>query len=155
MPSVVRWTPFNEALSMRHALDRMFEESFVTPSGGREVEGRTGPMALPVDMYETEEALVLKTRLPGVNPDDVKISINGDNLLVKAEFASDAQLEDSKDWSWYRHELFHGAVARSITLPTLIQPDNAEAIFRHGELTLTLPKAEEVKPRSIKITTVE
>ncbi len=84
----------------------------------------------------------------------MELTVHGDSLTIKAELRSDATQEDAKNWNWYRQELFYGTVARSVGLPTLIDPDKAEATFHNGELTLTLPKAESVKPRSIKIKTV-
>ncbi len=155
MTTIVRWNPFDEMISLREAMDRLFEESFVRSPQTGAGDGSVARGRLPIDLYETDEALILKARLPGVNPEDVDITINGDNLVVKAELRSDAALDEAKDWSWYRHELYHGPVGRSITLPTLVQPDKVEATFRHGELTLVLPKAEEVKPRSIKVKTVK
>ena len=154
MASIVRWTPFDEVISLREAMDRLFEESFVRPT--RTTRGNGLAMErLPIDLYETDEELILKARLPGVNPEDVEITINHEELVVKAELRSDAALDGAKDWSWYRHELYHGPVGRRIHLPTLVQPDKAEATFRHGELTLVLPKAEEVKPRTIKVKSVK
>ena len=150
MASIVRWSPFDEMVSLRDAMDHLFEESFIRPSQRAATNG-VAMERLPIDLYETPDALVIKARVPGVNPDDVEITINGDNLVLKAELRSDALLDQAKDWTWYRHELYHGQVGRSITLPTLIQADKVEATFRDGELTLTLPKAEEVKPRSIKV----
>ena len=154
MPSMIRWSPFDEALSLRQAMRGMFDESCVRPShrnGG--VEG-TRAAGLPIDLYETDEALILKARLPGMNPDDVEISVNGDTLVIKAELGSDATQDDAADWTWYRQELFHGAATRSLTLPTVVKADEADATFRNGELTLHLPKAEEVRPRSIKVKSV-
>ncbi len=154
MHSMIRWSPLDEALSLRQAMDRMFEETFVRPSlrnGGAEGTRAAG---LPIDLYETDDALILKARLPGMNPEDVEISVNGDNLVIKAELGSDATLDDAADWTWYRHELFHGAMTRSITLHTVVEADEAEATFRNGELTLELPKAEEARPRSIKVKSV-
>ena len=154
MSSITRWSPFEDMVSLRQVMDRLVEDSFVRPSWRRE-NGENGFSAgLPLDMYETNDAVVIKARVPGVNPDDVELTVNGDNLTIKAELRSDANLEEAQKWSWYRHELYHGSIGRSINLPTLVQSDKAEATFRHGELTLVLPKAEEVKPRSIKIKAV-
>jgi len=150
MSSISRWSPFEDMISLRQAMDHLFEDSFVRPAWRR-----VGAAELPIDMYETSDAVVVKTRLPGVNPEDVELTIHGDNLSIKAELRSDAQLEEAKQWNWYRQELSHGSQCRNIALPTLIQPDKAEATFRNGELTLVLPKAEEVKPRTIKIKTVK
>jgi HSP20 family protein len=153
MANVVRWDPFQDTISLRQAMDRLLEDSFVRPFS-REAGGEAGRAAtLPVDLYETPDTLVVKARIPGVNPEDVEVNIHGDNLTIKAELRSDAALDEAKNWTWYRHELYHGAIGRSVSLPTLIQPEKAEATFRNGELSLVLPKAEEVKPRSIKIKT--
>ena len=154
MSSITRWAPFEDMVSLRQVMDRLVEDSFVRPSWRRENGDGGFAAALPLDMYETNDAVVVKARVPGVNPDDVELTVNGDNLTIKAELRSDANMEDAKKWSWHRHELYHGSIGRSINLPTLVQSDKAEATFRHGELTLVLPKAEEVKPRSIKIKAV-
>lgn len=155
MASIVRWTPFDEMVSLRGAMNRLFEESVARPY--RPHTGGNGSVAmgrLPVDLYETDEELVVKARLAGVDPEDVDITIEDGELIIKAELRSDAALDEAKDWSWYRHELYHGPLGRRINLPTSVQSDNIEATFRNGELTLVLPKAEEVKPRSIKVKAV-
>ena len=156
MANIVRWTPFDEMVSLREAMDRLFDESHVRPYWSR-ANGENGvAMArLPIDLYETDEELTLKARLPGINPEDVEITIDDGALIIKAELRSDVALDEAKDWSWYRHELYHGAVGRRINLPTLVQSDAIEATFRNGELTLVLPKAEEVKPRSIQVKAVK
>ena len=157
MASIVRWTPFDEMISLREAMDRLFEESFVRPSrpsAGAD-DGGVAMGRLPIDLYETDDELILKARLPGVNPEDVDITIDEGDLIIRSELRSDAALDEAKEWSWYRHELYHGAVGRRVNLPTLVQPDKIEATFRNGELTLVLPKAEEVKPRSIKVKAVK
>ena len=156
MARIVRWTPFEEMVSMRDAMDRLFEESHIRPYRSRTGNGSPAAMArLPIDLYETEEELVLKARLPGVNPEDVDITINDGELVIKADLRSDAALDEAKDWHWYRHELLHGQVGRRFNLPTQVDADKIEATFRNGELTLVLPKAEEVKPRSIEVKTVK
>ena len=91
---------------------------------------------------------MVKGALPGVRPDEVDISVIGDILTVKGETKSE---EETKDESYHRRELRYGAFARSIPLPTRVNHDKAEATFENGVLTITLPKAEEVKPKSIKI----
>ena len=154
MASIVRWSPVGDMVSMRDAMDRLFDESFARPyrsSGNDNVTMRR----LPIDFYETEDELILKARLAGINPEDVDITVDDGDLVIKAELRSDVALDEAKDWSWYRHELYHGAVGRRINLPTMVQSDNIEATFHNGELTLVLPKAEEVKPRSIKVKTVK
>jgi HSP20 family protein len=143
-------------VSLREAMDRLVEQSFVRPPYRASNGDDSVAMArLPIDLYETDEELTLRARLPGVNPEDVDITINGEELIIKAELRSDAALDEAKDWSWYRHELYHGALGRRINLPTQIDANKVEATFRNGELTLVLPKAEEAKPRSIKVKTAK
>ena len=156
MANIVRWTPFNEMVSLREAMDQLFNESYVRPYRSSANSANGVAMArLPIDLYETDDELILKARLSGINPEDVEITIDDGDLVIKAELRSDAALEEAKDWSWYRHELYHGAVGRRISLPTLVQADKIEATFSNGELTLVLPKAEEVKPRSIQVKAVK
>jgi HSP20 family protein len=156
MASIVRWNPVNDTVSMRRAMDRLFDESFIRPYRSGANRGNGVSMArLPIDLYESEDELILKARLPGMNSEDVEITIDDGDLVIKAELRSDAALDEAKDWSWYRHELYHGAVGRRISLPTMVETDKIEATFNNGELTLVLPKAEEVKPRSIKVKTVK
>jgi HSP20 family protein len=135
-------------------MDRLFEDSFVRPSRS-DSNGSVAMGRLPLDLYETNDELIFIARLPGMNPEDVDITVKDEELIIKAELRSDAALDEAKDWSWYRHELYHGPVGRRISLPTQVQADKAEATFNNGELRLVLPKAEEVKPRSIKVKSVK
>ncbi|GAB4540175.1 MAG: Hsp20/alpha crystallin family protein [Anaerolineae bacterium] len=156
MASIVRWTPFEDMVTLREAMERLFDESFVRPyrSGGNG-NSSLAMARLPIDLYETDEQVVLKARLPGVNPEDVDITMDDGDLIIKAELRSDAALDEARKWNWHRHELYHGSIGRRISLPTQVQADKIEATFRNGELSLVLPKAEEVKPRSIKVKAVK
>jgi HSP20 family protein len=137
-------------------VNRLFDEGYMRSyRSSARGNGSVAMGRLPVDLYETDEELILKARLPGVDPEDVEITIKDEELFVKAELRSDSALSEAKDWSWYRHELYHGPLGRRINLPTSVQPDQVEATFRNGELTLVLSKAEEVKPRSIKVKAVK
>jgi HSP20 family protein len=127
-------------------MDRLFEESVVRPSSG-ELTRRTGG-TLAVDMYETDEAVVVKSATPGVDPKDIDISITGDTLTIKGETRVDEEVEEE---NYVYRERRYGSFARSLTIPVPIQADEAEADFEDGILTLTLPKAEEVKPKAIEV----
>jgi HSP20 family protein len=128
-------------------MDRLFEESVVRPRSG-ELALRAPAGSLAVDMYETAEAVVVKTATPGVDPDDIDISITGDTLTIKGETRVDEEIEEE---NYVYRERSYGAFSRSLNIPVAIKAGEAEAEFEDGVLTLTLPKAEEVKPKAIKV----
>ena len=147
--AVVRWRPVEDMLTLREAMDRLFEDSFVRSSAGA---ARRGDVAqLPVNVWEDKDALHVVARVPGLETDDLDIQLTGEVLTIRGRFGSDAEREESKEWGWYANELWYGAFERTITLPTQVQTEKVEAVFRNGVLHLTVPKAEEVKPKSIKV----
>lgn len=143
--SLTRWEPFRDLVSLREAMDRLFEESFVRPGrlipfGGQEM--------LAIDMYETDDEVVVKTAVPGVAPEDMDITITGDTLTIRGETKTE---EKEERRNYIRRERRYGSFSRSVTLPGGLQTDQADAVFEQGVLTLTIPKAEEVKPKAIKV----
>ncbi|GAB4543284.1 MAG: Hsp20/alpha crystallin family protein [Anaerolineae bacterium] len=139
------WEPIKEMMTLRQAMDRLFDESFVrTPERGA---GRPGERIyqLPVDAYATDEALIVKASLPGVNPDEVDITLDGDNLTIRTEIKTD----DSQDY--IIRERASGLFSRTLTLNIPVQADKIAAEFKQGVLTVTLPKAEAIKPRKIAV----
>jgi HSP20 family protein len=146
MTNLVRWEPFRDLISLREAMDRLFEESFVRPRAGWPVPA--GAEALAVDMYQTDDAVVVKTAIPGVKPEDIDINITGDTLTIRGETRAE---EEVKEENYVRREIRYGSFSRSLTVPALVVADKANAEFESGVLTLTLPKAEEVKPKAIKV----
>jgi HSP20 family protein len=148
MANLVRWEPFRDLMSLREAMDRLFEESFVRPR--ESLLAPIGAGTLAIDMYETPDEVVVRTALPGVAPEDIDVSVVGDTLTIKAETKTE---EDEKGTNHIRRERRYGAFSRSLSLPTNVVPDKAVADFSKGILTLRLPKAEEVKPKRIEIKT--
>ncbi len=142
--SISRWEPFREMLTLRQAMDRLFDESFVRP--GRAVEG-TGAL-LPLDIFATKDAVIIHASVPGANPDDVQVSIEGSTVTIRGE-AQVPQVEGE----FLLQERRHGPFSRAIDLGMPVQADKAEADFENGVLTLTIPKAEEIKPKVIKVKT--
>ena len=127
-------------------MDRLFEDSFVRPS---RVLTALGEAAAPVlDVYQTPNEVVVKAALPGMKPEDINIDITGDTLTIKGE--TKAEQEIKKEDYLYQERRF-GAFSRTVVLPGGLQPDKAEATMEDGVLTLTIPKAEEVKPKAIKV----
>jgi len=146
MTNLVRWDPFPDLVSLREAMDHLFEESFVRPQGGWLAP--VGVEALAVDMYETDDAIVVRTVVPGVKPEDLDVSVTGDTLTIKGETRAE---EEVKEENYIRRERRYGSFCRSLAIPIPVVADKAEAEFENGVLTLTLPKAEEVKPKAIKV----
>jgi len=142
--SVVRWQPLRDMITLREAMDHMFGDAMVRP-GGEEAFGAGGPA---VDMYQTADDVIVKATVPGLAPEDIDVSITGDTLTIKGEFKEEDKVE--KDQYVYQERRF-GQFCRQMTLPTRVKHDKAKADFENGVLTLRLPKAEEAKPKSIKI----
>jgi HSP20 family protein len=144
--AIERWHPFTDLMSLRQAMDRLFEDSFVRPSRALEALGEVAAPAL--DIYQKPDEVVVKAALPGVKPEDVNIDITGDTLTIKGE--SKAEQEVKREDCLYQ-ERRYGAFARSVVLPIGLKSDKAEATMEDGILTLTIPKVEEVKPKAIKV----
>ena len=145
--SLVRWEPMGDLVSLRDAMDRMFEEPFFRPLAPF---GLWGDGSLAVDMYETNDSVVVKTAIPGAKGEDIKISVAGHTLSVKAESKAEEKVRRE---NYLRRERRYGAFHRSVTLPGGLKTDQAEADFTDGILTLTFPKAEEARPKTIKVKT--
>ena len=144
---VVRWEPFSEMVSLRDAVNRLFEDSFIRPnSWPQPFDG--GTWTLPVDIVETKDNVIVKVSAPGVKPEDMDISVIGDALTLKGELKSEERFEEG---NYVRKERRYGSFQRTLTLPTSVVADRANAEFENGVLTLTLPKADEAKPKSIKV----
>jgi HSP20 family protein len=149
MANITRYDPFSEMVTLRQAMDRLFEDSFVSPLTWRTL-GSNGDsvVSAPVDVHETADEIVVSASLPGVKPEDVEMTITGQTLTLKGEFKADEKV-DRGDYL-YRERRF-GTFNRSIQLPVRVEGDRAEATFDNGVLTLRIPKSEEVKPRQIQI----
>ncbi len=144
--TIERWDPFREAISLSDAMNSLLGECFVRP-GGRPVSG--GVATLPMDVAETEGEFVIKASMPGIKPEDVKITVHGDTLTIRGESKAE---EEKKDTHWHVRERRVSSLARTISLGTPIHTDAANAHFDHGVLTLTLPKTAAARPKQIKVT---
>ncbi len=146
MSNLTRWEPMREMVTLRDAMDRLFDDAFTRPWGLTE-NGRG--MALPaVDMYQTDDDVVVKMAVPGIKPEDVQISVTGDTLNIKGELKEET---DNKEKTYHIREQRWGSFERTLSLPTDVRADKAQAEFENGVLTITLPKAEEVKPKTITV----
>jgi len=144
--AIERWDPFREAVSLRDAMNALLQESFIRPNGLRNQDGAAA--GLPLDVSETEDEFVVRASVPGVKPEDVQITVKGDMLLIRGESKTEEQKQGEH---WHLRERHSGSFQRSLSLGTAVDADRAEASYEHGVLTLRLPKAEETRPRQIKI----
>lgn len=146
---ITRWDPLREVGALREAMDRMFEEGIWRPP--LPFAG-SGESSLAIDMYETPDSVVVKTAIPGVKAEDIEVSVTGDSLTIRAETKEETEV---KRESYLRRERRYGSYARTVTLPAGLRADQAGADYAEGVLTLTFPRAEEVRPKTIKVTSQE
>ena len=146
MSNIIRWGPAREMMTLREAMDRLFDDAFTRPLS---LTGNNWSIPA-VDMYQTDDEVVVKAALPGIKADEVQINVTGEVLTIKGETK---QENETKEKAYHLREQRWGAFERSIVLPTEVVADKAKADFENGVLTITLPKAEEVKPKTINIKT--
>src|SRR3972149_1492903 len=144
MTTLVRWNPFAEMSGLHRGMGIL--EDFAPIRIWRNAEPAN--LSFPADLFETDDHVVVKAVLPGIKPDEVEIAVSEGVLTIKGE---------AKDWektereNYYCQEIHYGSFSRSIPLPTRVNHEEAEADFEHGVLTVRLPKAEEVRPKTIKV----
>jgi HSP20 family protein len=140
-----RPSPFSELVTLRQAMDRLFDDTVFRPYsyGGNGDFGR-----LPLDVRTTSDALLVEASLPGIKPENVDITVENGTLTIRAEDSSEREDEQG---GWVVREITRGSLMRTVTLPTGLEADRAEATFENGVLKLRFPKAEQVKPRQIRI----
>lgn len=144
--AIVRWEPFSNLMTAQREFDRLFKDALTPFLGEGEISTRT--WAPPVDIYETENDIVLKAELAGVDSKDVEVKVEENTLYLKGERKFEKEVRNE---SYHRVERCYGSFARSFSLPNSISTDKVKAEFKDGLLTLTLPKREEAKPRTVKI----
>jgi len=147
MTIVRRRYGYPEMPTFRSALERFFDEPFVRPAEWLTL-GMEGISMPPIDAYASKEAFVVKIALPGVDPEAVETTIEGDTLTIHGTYEPYLEKEDV---SYLFHELPLGGFRRSLVLPAGLRTEAVDATFEHGVLTVFIPKAEEVKPRQITV----
>jgi HSP20 family protein len=139
-----RWDPFRELSSIQNELNRLFGRTFSTETG----EAREAAWVPAIDVAETQDRFVITAELPGVEPDDVDISVESSVLTLRGDRRF---YRETKEDDFHRIERRFGNFARSITLPSTVDPERIRASFDAGVLTVEVPKKEEAKPRKIQI----
>lgn len=138
------WDPFREMVSLRDELDRLFDSVF----GRLPRERGETYWAPPLDIEETEDAIVVRAELPGMNKEDIKVSLSGDTLTISGERKFESE---KKNRTYYRQERIYGKFQRTVTLPAEVEGDKAKASYKAGVLELILPKSEKSKAKEITI----
>lgn len=149
MTIVRRSSPLGEFMTLRQAMDRLFDDDVFRPF--RWTSGAFEGPGLPLDVSTTPDELIVEASLPGIRPEDVEITVENGTLTITGRTAEERRAEEG---SYLVQEIRRGAFSRSVTLPNGLEPDKASATFEHGVLTLRIPKAEQVKPRQIRISPV-
>ena len=153
MSNLTRWEPAREMMTLREAMDRLFDDAFTRPFSISR-EGGSNWSSPAIDMYQTDNEVVVKAALPGIKADEVQINVTGDTTAPVVTLRGETKHEEEKkDKSWHIREHRWGAFERSVRLPTGVIADRAKADFDNGILTITLPKSEEVKPKTITVKT--
>lgn len=142
--AMTRWAPFRDLISVREAMDKLFEESLVPPAF-LAMEHKH----FPVDLFETTDVFTLKASLPGIDPAKISVQATPDIVTIKGEI--EEEKKDEKTGTVVRQELRYGLFERTVELPMTIDPTKVDAKYAHGILTLTLPKSEVVKPKLIPV----
>lgn len=142
MANITRYTPFNELVTLRNAMDRLFEDSVLTPRSFN-----TSNRITPANIYETTEEFTLQIPMPGVNPDDVEINVQQDTVSLK--WRSNVEIPEGA--TVHHHGFRNSEYQQSFTVTTPISAEKADASYRNGILILRLPKAEHARPRTIKV----
>ncbi len=143
--TIIRGNPWREMRTLREAMDELMEESFVRPSQ-RRIERSGRRWRMPLDVYTTPEEIMIVASLPGLTPDEVDITIDDDRLTIRGEIRPPLENVD-----YLFQERPYGPFSRALTLNVPVDADQAEAVFENGVLTLTIPKAEESKPKTIEV----
>jgi HSP20 family protein len=149
--ALARWTPMTPMRSfssLQDEMNRLFDQFF---RGGTGEEAGWGmrPWAPPVDIYETDDAVVLKAELSGVSKEDVSIEIQHNTLLLRGERKHEAEVKED---NYHRVERAYGTFQRSFVLPTAVDQEHVQATYQDGVLELRLPKSEAARPKRIAIT---
>jgi HSP20 family protein len=143
--ALVRWTPFGELQTLADRMNRLMGDAFRTVEG----EGELGSAWYPVvDIYEKGDDLVLEAELPGLKKDELDVRVENNVLTLRGQRKRE---HETKENGYVRTERAYGTFTRSFTLPTTVAVDKINATYKDGVLTLTLPRAEEAKPKQIPV----
>jgi HSP20 family protein len=145
--ALIRWDPFHDLLTLQDRMDRLFQDS-MTRDRGYEQSLAPGFWSPPVDIYETDEAVILKAELAGLNKNDVTIEIKDSNLVLRGERKFE---KDIKEENYHRIERSYGFFSRTFALPQIVDSSKVTATFKDGLLEIMIPKVKDARPKQIEI----
>lgn len=146
--ALVKWDPFKDLLSIQDRMNRLFDETLTRTGRGEGEELAMGVWSPAVDIYETEESIVLKAEIPGIDKKEVSIEVKDNMLILKGERKFEKEI---KEENYHRMERAYGSFQRTFTLPNIIKKENVKAKYKDGILEITLPKVKEAKPKHVKV----
>lgn len=146
----------NDLVSLRNTVDPLFRERpFGDPLNTlwsrAETGGGSPARPMPIDVYATDDQVVITAAVPGIQPDDLQLTVHQNTVTLSGSLQNVTDTEEGKKATWYLQELPSGSFRRSITLPFEVDAGRADASFEHGILRVVLPKAEAAKPKQITI----
>jgi HSP20 family protein len=144
-PEAARWAPFQQLSSLREEIDRLFESPLMPVTGSQPFFGGWCPA---IDLYEDKDSLTFRCELPGMKKEEIDISLHEGVLTVSGERKLEAKLTNAET---HRSERFAGRFQRSVTLPVSVDAEKIKATYKDGILSVTMPKAEEAKPKQIHV----
>ena len=147
MATVTRWNPVRDMITLREAMDQVFNDAYLR---GRDYRQQVPAWQLPLDAYATEDAIVLTADVPGLKPEELEVTLEGGTLTIRGELKNRPE-----DRNYLLRERATGRFERVMTINTPIDNGKVEATFEDGVLTLTLPKAEAVKPKQIIVKAIK
>lgn len=144
--AIIRWDPFRDMVTLREKMNRLFEDVFTGRAEDKELAA--GTWAPAVDIYETENELIMTAEVPGIEEKDIEIKIEDNTLSLRGERKFE---KETKEENYHRIERSYGSFYRAFTLPNSIDPDKIQAEHENGVLKISMPKRHELKPRKVKI----
>lgn len=155
MANLTIWDPASEFASLRHAMDRLFDQTWSRPWGSSYYSNGSAPThTFAMDLYERGDEYHVSAMLPGIRPEDVDVSVQGNTLTVTAE-RKPFTGEEQKDATWFIREVPFGQYSRQVTLPAAVDADGVQAHMENGFLYLRLPKVAAARSRKIQISAAE
>ena len=146
VPELSTWSPFDRLSTLRDEMNRLFD--LTAPGFGTPEDRLLGVWSPPLDVFQDKDHVFVKCELPGMKKEDIQISLHENTLTLSGERKQEREVKEGDS---YRSERFFGRFHRSVTLPVPVQGNAVKAQYREGILAVSLPKAEEAKPRQIEV----